>query len=45
MQVEDLLVSYVYSEESGIVKFEIWNTTVLKETFLEGTREQLWKIG
>ena len=45
MQVEDLVVSYVYRKESGIVKFGIRNTTVLKETFLEGTREQLWKIG
>ena len=45
MQVEDLLVSYVYSDESGIVKFGIRNTTVPKETFLEGTREQLWKTG
>ena len=44
MQVEDLLVSYVYSEESGIVKFGIRNTTVPKETFLEGTREQLWTV-
>ena len=44
MQVEDLLVSYVYREESGIVKFGIRNTTVPKETFLEGTREQLWTV-
>ena len=27
MQVEDLLVCYVYSEECGIVKFGIRNTT------------------
>ena len=30
--------------ESGIVKFGIRNTTVPKETFLEGTREQLWTV-
>ena len=47
MQVEELLVrsvSYVYSDESGIVKFGIRNATVPKETFLEGTREQLWTV-
>ena len=38
------VISYVYSVESGIVKFGIRNTTVPKETFLEGTREQLWTV-
>ena len=41
MEVEDLLVSYVYSEESGIVTFEIQNTTTIRKLSWKGQRTAL----